>query len=127
MRTIKIPKLNHDKYIYNMFHLDKHDYASRFFKRVENYYIKAYNTILDGSESCVYWDDMHMSRRDGSVSCVRHSMTRSVKNENCVQLTSFQVINDVIIYANYDVQISDIKTLLRETNKNGVTLCYLDA
>ena len=68
--------------------------------------------------TAIYWDCAPVRSQAGKVSFLRHTLTRSAKKADIIQLTTFQIIDSEYI-ALSDTQADTIADLLRDLPLNA--------
>ena len=84
----------------------------------------AWQEVFEGVEKGIYnyasWDAVPITSKSGSVSFLRHGLTRSIKEPDELQLTCILVRNGV------EIPLSDLKVnlyeLLKETPTNATVI-----
>ena len=72
-----------------------------------------YTAIQTGAHDYIYWNDAPVMSLSGSVSHLQHVLTRSVKQENALQLTCIQVKDNESIPLS-DLQITEPEQFTKE-------------
>lgn len=77
-------------------------------------WVALYTAIQTGTHDYIYWNDTPVISQSGIKSHLCHVLTRSIKQENALQLTCIQIKNGEPIPLS-DLQITEPEQFIKET------------
>ena len=82
-----------------------------------------YTAIQTGAHDYIYWNDAPVMSLSGIVSHLQHVLTRSVKQENALQLTCIQIKDNEPIPLS-DLQITEPEQFIKEIPNTAEVYIY---
>lgn len=85
--------------------------------------VALYTAIQTGTHDYIYWNDTPVISQSGIKSNLCHVLTRSIKQENALQLTCIQIKNGEPIPLS-DLQITEPEQFIKETPNTAEVYIY---